>query len=385
MNKIIITENQLKFIKESIDIDDIKLPDFIVDSIKDHKTSLGDHPAFPPEDELRFETKILKKRYYELLNNVKKIDNVDGDISKKNLIIKLKDLTIKCKNIEEPIKEKLEKLCLDFINDMFGITPGELDIECILTDKVEIKQPIAPKTIIEDFDDIQHIEKLNEEILKRRLVDAIILGACTRLSSDYDKVLTKIFTLNHKLPELYHDIITINEYLSFVKEQKPTDDNIGGEVSVDLTSENPSIKSEGIIFPVLMFETIKGIMELIFSHGLPESKKDAEYIIGKSDFLLASNWDKRLGVGLWDIIMDIVGPNNFNVIPNILISLINLPTDIFNQNMREIFAKTKKSKVIIQNIIDDINMSNEFYNIDNIVSDDTENEYFTPEELINNI
>lgn len=137
MNKIIITENQLKFIKESIDIDDIKLPDFIVDSIKDHKTSLGDHPAFPPEDELRFETKILKKRYYELLNNVKKIDNVDGDISKKNLIIKLKDLTIKCKNIEEPIKEKLEKLCLDFINDMFGITPGELDIECILTDKLK--------------------------------------------------------------------------------------------------------------------------------------------------------------------------------------------------------------------------------------------------------
>ena len=63
MNKFIITEEQLKYIRESVEIKDIKLPDFIVDSIKQNKTSLGKHPSFPPENEMSFESKILKKRY----------------------------------------------------------------------------------------------------------------------------------------------------------------------------------------------------------------------------------------------------------------------------------------------------------------------------------
>ena len=380
--KFIISESQLKLMKESIEISEIKLPDFIENSIEQYKTSLGQHPSFPPENENKFETIILKKRYYELITNVKKVLGNDGDISKKTLISKLQELINNCKELEEPIKNELENICIDTVLQIFNLTHDVINFNCQLKNDIKSVTPLIPEKIEEEFSDIEHIEYLNNEILKRRLIDSLIMGASVRLSENFNASLSKIFLLNHKLPEIYHEIITINEYLTFVKEQKPSTDNIGGEVSVNLISETPTINSEAIIFPILLFETIKGVMELICSHGLPKNKFDAEYVIGKSDFLLAYNWDKRIGVGLWDIIQEIIGDENLNLMPKIILELIKIPQNEFNYTMKEIFAKTKKGKQIVNNIIDEIKLGTEFENIENDITYNNNEEYFSPEELI---
>lgn len=383
-NKYIITEEQLNFLKESIEVEDIKLPDFIVKSIKEFKTSLGNHPSFPPEDENRFETKILKKRYYELLSNVKKADIVDGDLSTKNLISKLKELTIKCKGIEESIKEQLEKICVEYVIELFNLNEDDVNITCNINDNIKRKQPLTPVQVDEDFEDVDHIDIINNEIVKRRLINSLIQGASIRLSFNYEKILTKLFALDHRLPSLYNDIIAINEYLNFVKEQKPNDDNLGGEVSVDLSSEDKSnIVADGIILPVLLYETVKGIMELISSNGLPEERQDAQYIIGKADFALATNWDKRLGIGMWDILMDTIGYDNFHIMPNVFIELISMHYSDFNKTMREVFAKTKKGKRVINDIVNNVNRELKFNEIESKISwQDNDDDFFSPEELI---
>ena len=380
--KFIISESQLKLMKESIEISEIKLPDFIENSIEQYKTSLGQHPSFPPENENKFETIILKKRYYELITNVKKVLGNDGDISKKTLISKLQELINNCKELEEPIKNELENICINTVLQIFNLTRDVINFNCQLKNDIKSVTPLIPEKIEEEFSDIEHIEYLNNEILKRRLIDSLIMGASVRLSENFNASLSKIFLLNHKLPEIYHEIITINEYLTFVKEQKPSTDNIGGEVSVNLISETPTINSEAIIFPILLFETIKGVMELICSHGLPKNKFDAEYVIGKSDFLLAYNWDKRIGVGLWDIIQEIIGDENLNLMPKIILELIQRKSNEFNYTMKEIFAKTKKGKQIVNNIIDEIKLGTEFENIENEITYNNNEEYFSPEELI---
>lgn len=384
MNKFIITESQMRLIQESINIDEIKLPDFIIRSVKEYKTSLGNHPSFPPDDETRFEEKILKKRYYELLTNVKKIDGTKGDVSKQNLINILKDLTIKCKSIEEPIKNELEKICFEYVHKLFGLNHGDLNLECVITDDIKMIAPMTPKKMVEEFDDIEHIESLNKEIIKRRLVNSLVQGASIRLSSKYNDMLNELYTLDYRLVELYNNITAINEYLTFVKEQKPTEDNIGGEVSVNLTSDEVVIKSSGIIFPVLVFETIKGIMELLSSHGLPEKKEDSEYIISKSDFKLAENWDRRLGVGLWDILMNTIGYNNFSKMPIVFTKLVSMPEPVFQKTMREIFGTTKKGKKTIQNIIEDSDRNIKFSEIEKLSTNDND-DFFTPEELIGEV
>lgn len=386
MNKFIITESQLAYIKESVEISNIKLPDFIINSINQNKTSLGDHPSFPPGDELSFEEKILKKRYFELLNNVKKIDGVNGDISKKTLITRLGELVVKCKELEEPVKEQLEQICFELVNDSFGITYGDLDIECVLTDTIKNQQPISPvpleDTDINDFDDMDHVENLNKEILKRRLIDSIVQGASVRLSAKYEKNLNKIYELDHRLPELYYNIVAINEYLSFVKESTPSNENVGGAVSVDLSSDTPKIYSEAIIFPTLIFETVRGVMELLSAHGLPNSKSSAEYIINKADFLLAENWDKRFGVGIWDIIVKYIENDDPKTLIDVFVELVSIPTSDFDKTMREILAGTRRGKMIMNDIISNIVENSKFNEIDDVLNKSDETDYFTPEELI---
>lgn len=386
MNKIIITEQQLNFIRESVEIENIKLPDFILDSVKQHKTSLGKHNSFPPEKDIKFEIKILKKRYFELLKSVKRVDGINGDISKKNLIKRLEQLVVKCKKIEEPIKNELERICYEFVFDMFGIKYGELNVECELNDSVEVKQQITP-VLLDDsfFNDISHIQNFNDEVMKRRLINSLIQGACVRLSSNYEKILNKIYVLDQRLPEIYFNIMSINEYLSFVKERKPNNDNIGGIVSVNLSGEEPIIKSKAIIFPTLVFETIRGIMELISSHGLPEDKKEAEYIISQADFALAENWDKRFGVGMWDILMDTINQSNAHLLSEIFSELVSIETNEFDDIMREIFAGTKKGKRIINDLVSNISIENKFNEIDNKLKSGSDDSYFTPEELIGNV
>lgn len=381
--KLIITEQQLNIIRESVDIENVKLPDFIINSIKQHKTSLGKHNVFPPEKDIRFEIKILKKRYFELLKSVKRVDGINGDISKKNLIGVLEKMVLKCKKLEEPIKNELEKICYEFVFDMFGIQYGDLNLECDLIDNIEIKQQITPKPLEDSFfNDITHVHNFNGEVMKRRLINSLIQGACVRLSSNYEKILNKIYVLDQRLPELYFNIIAINEYLSFVKEKKPNNDNIGGIVSVNLSSDEPIIKSKAIILPTLIYETIRGVLELISSHGLPENKQEAEYIISQADFMLAENWDKRFGVGMWDILMDAIKHSNMHLLSNIFTEIVSLPINDFDDFMREVFAGTKKGKKLIYDMVSNISVENKFNQIDDKLKGDLDDEYFKPDELI---
>jgi hypothetical protein len=71
-----------KIIKENKNllIEDVEhtLPKHVIKSILLDKTSLGNHPAFPPDDENKFVTKLLKKSYSSNKNELLKLfPNID--------------------------------------------------------------------------------------------------------------------------------------------------------------------------------------------------------------------------------------------------------------------------------------------------------------------
>ena len=387
---ILITESQLKELRmkliEEKQLDKLTLPKFISNSIKQHKTSLGDHPTFPPGDESSFEYKLLLKRFNEVGRAVGKINDLE-QYDKNYLITKLTEYISKAKSIEINIREDLEKICYEYVCEQFNLEPGELDIECSLKDIItpDKEQNLEPLILDDtDFGEVSEMDDLGKEIYKRRIIDSLIQGASVRLSSDYSTILNKIYELNPKLPELYYNIIALNDYLTFVKEIKPETNNLGGYVSVNLSSTEPSIVSEAIIFPVLVFETIKGVMELMSSHGLPKSIRDAEYVIGKADFLLAENWDKRFGVGLYDLIIN--GVKNKKLIPEIFVELISLEVNEFNVRVKEIFAGTRKGKSFIDRLERQIERENDFSSIDSMLNGGNNNnnkddEYFEAEDF----
>jgi len=369
--KIKITSKQLNEVKERLVEEQIenvvKLPNFLMNSIKDGRTSLGKHPSFPPEDEKRFEEKILIKRFVELGKSLSKINDLE-QYDKQTLTNKLSEYVKKAIIIETPLRKELEKLCYDFVCGQFDLTPGELDITCELKDRIEpSKLPNVEPMLLDDteFDDISSIDNLGKEIYKRRLINSLIQGASVRLSSEFNKIVTDLYELNPTLIELYHNILIVNEYLSFIKEVKPDNKNLGGFVSVDLSNPEPKISSEAVIFPVLVFETIKGIMELVASHGLPKNRREAEYVIGKADFSLAENWDKRFGVGLYDLFNRNI--NNKKLQTEVFAEFVELEPERFFIKTKEVFAGTKKGKEFINNLEKYIERGRGFDDIDKAI------------------
>lgn len=369
--KIKITKIQLNEVKERLVEEQIenviKLPNFILNSIKDGRTSLGKHPSFPPEDEKRFEEKILLKRFMELGKSLAKISDLQQH-DKQTLTNKLSEYVRKAIIIETPLRKELEKLCYDFVCGQFDLTPGELDITCELKDRIEPENlPNVEPMLLDDteFDDISSIDNLGKEIYKRRLINSLIQGASVRLSSEFNKIVSDLYELNPSLIELYHNILIINEYLSFIKEVKPDNKNLGGFVSVDLSNPEPKISSEAVIFPVLVFETVKGIMELVASHGLPKNRREAEYVIGKADFSLAENWDKRFGVGLYDLFVKNI--QNKKLQTEVFAELVELEPERFFIKTKEVFANTKKGKEFITNLEKYITRGRGFDDIDKAI------------------
>jgi hypothetical protein len=72
-----------------------------------------------------------------------------------------------------------------------------------------------------------------------------------------------------------------------------------GKEEIDIETDPPTIKAEGITFPVLVHELIKGVMELLASQGLPSDPRKAEMVMKETDTLPAEIWDLRLGPVIW--------------------------------------------------------------------------------------
>lgn len=335
----------------------MKLPKFIFDRVKEHKTSLGNNEAFPPEEDYPFDYKILKKRFNDVCEGLSYLDNPTTD--EDYLKTYLSKLLTRVKEIELPIRPYLVKLCENLVNKQLSTPDETIILNCELVDEISPKNAfrlMPEESDVRDFDfeDLNDFDNVSKVIMKRRLINSLIQGVaynCNRLWEDYiDEELMK---LNEELPKLYNEISVINDYLLFIKEEKITDKkpNQGACVEVMLggNGEKTEINVQGLIFPYLLQETFRGFFELFASHGLPEDNNKANYIIRQSDFLLAEPWDIRMGVELWNVLSEDI--QDTRILPYFFTTLCEMQVEEFNEYLKEAFAKTRKGKEFIKDLI----------------------------------
>lgn len=385
-----------------------KLPSYILKALRNNKTSLGEHPSFPPEEEENFIVSTVSRVFDEV------IENFGNDADYETLKSELGRLITECRKLEKNNIQSLEELCGKIINDFFQIPNQTLKIEAKIVNKVNTdNERLVPEKTSDDFsfDDINDMNTLSDEIYKRRMLNVLVTGAAMHYMNIIGEYVKEVFDINSELPALYKKIIDINTVLMFYEEDRLDDKKTsdGGKVDVTITSKNnfPTIQAEAVVFPVLVEETIRGILELAVSHGLPKDIQKAKYILSKADFKLAEVWDMRLGYCLWNVIareiekceLDIreIGVNFF------LMELSEMDCEEFNNSLQEIFAKTKKGREIISDIFEKISYNkdkdefddyiktkndsmvqindNEFYSPQDLITDE-EDEFFTPQDLI---
>lgn len=368
------------------------LPKHILNALKNNSTSLGDHPSYPPEEEEKFIIYLLQDTFDEL---TEKTGDFDYETLKSELSRILKD----CKKIERNNIQPLEELCTKIITDLFRIPSDTIEIESKIVDKVDtsLERLIPEKTTDFSFDDIDDMNNLTDEIYKRRMLNALITGAAMFYTNYIGNYVRELFDINSDLPSLYKKALDYNNVLLFYEKDKFNDKHStnGGKVDVTISSKDtyPIIKAEGILFPILLEETIKGLLELAIAHGLPKKIDKAKYVMSKSDFKLAELWDMRLGLSLWKLIvkeMEECGYDMIEVGINFFfMTLAEMECGEFNKTLQEIFARTRKGKEFLSDMAEEILYNRERDEFDDFIQTKNsetvqinDDEYFTPEELI---
>lgn len=331
-----------------------ELPQDIKNVLRNHKTSLGAHPSFPPEEEISFDAIMTLKRFREVTEKVAKLNL--PDYSTQAIQTQLNALTKQCKTLESSFKDKLENLCYNYVIDLFQVPDGLVNFDCKLVDKVDAdRAPVQDKEHFE-FEDIAHRSRLHDAVYKRRLINAIITGGAMRLSAISKSLIGELYEMSPELPALYRTITTLNEYLLFTKNNMgiSTKDKKQAGISY-LTIGNETTKNkivaEGEIFPILLHESIRGFLEMFAAYGLPSSKKECAYVMSKADFIDAEPWDMRMGPAIWDYLMERFEQPETENIPMLLTVLFSQTTNKFNSILQEIFGETKRGERMVQKIL----------------------------------
>jgi hypothetical protein len=349
------------------------LPQFLFKLVKTHTTSLGDNEAFPSSDDYPFDYVLLKKRYNEVCDAIDDIGLVS--LNEDDLVSELSSLVTECKRLEEPVRDALEKICENALNRLFAIPEESINMSFKLVDKIKFKSAIRMRPESNDdakytFKDIADIDLSNKAVGKRRFINALIQGAAYLYSGIEGLYIDDIDKINPKLPRLYRKIRIINDYLLFTKKEEMSDDKpMQGsyvETHLGIADAKTTIKVQGLVFPLLFQESIKGLFELFSAHGLPQDRDKAQYIVKKADFVLAEPWDLRLGVGLWEMIFG--GVEDTNMIPYMFTSFVKIPTNEFNLSVKEILSNTEKGNEIVNNLMKDAEYDNGYQQFTNRIN-----------------
>ena len=279
----------------------------------------------------------------------------------------------------------------------FDIPSDKITIETILTDKVEINDTVVQiepnqNDFNFDFKDVESMDEFKLLVGKRKILNTLCDGLGMTISDDIASYEDDIKHLNPDLCDLYRKILAINSYLLYTNENvEITDKNkrqIGCvTISIGDDDELIKIKSQGVIFPILLSETVKGLAELFALHGLPNDKKTALAIMSKTDYVKGEIWKMRFGMELWNRFSKSFNDITYGELPYLFKRIATLDTDDFNYLMKEVFAKTKKGKQLMSIISKKAKKDKDYNSFLNKMTRMKDNngiiidEYINPDEL----
>ena len=281
------------------------ISDELLKLIDRKKTSFGDNSilnSVVSDDD--FIEELAESQFEFARKALLDIDRIDGVDEGDSLNNVLQKLIIECKKIEEPNKTRLEEICSNLVKKIFLVPEDTLTIKTELVTKVDCSR-ISFDKLNGDYslDSIKDNNIIKTECDKRRILNALSIGAGLYYSSNesiYDEEIRKV---DERLLRLYKAINALNMYLLFDGVVKMTEENnkMTGVVTVRANGidKMPEISAQGLVFPILFSETVRGLMELFAMHGLPRDRDLKKLVLNKCDYLKSEPWYMRIGLELW--------------------------------------------------------------------------------------
>ncbi len=346
---------QSKTMNESrLDYGDIeeRMPSNVEKQLLKRTHSLGAHPIFPDIEGKNFEEALVVERFKDVVTSVKRhfgTNEVDGDFLKLNVMGLVSDVM----GMEKGNEKELVDLAIRLVVEEYDIPDGVINFDVKLGEfEFEAAETASKKEANIEFENHDEIELANKEVYKRRFINAMIQGGANKATHMFNLVDTELARINPQLPAEYGKVMSAGEYMYFTTDFSAGGGRRnGGMVSIDYSEEVPKIFVRATIFPLLIHELVKGVLEVLSTHGLPEDDRIQKFVLAKADALELEASDMRLGVPLWEKFTSLIPPADFSLKDQIYMELVSMPVDVFNHEMREIMAGTNDGKAIILRII----------------------------------
>ena len=219
-----------------------------------------------------------------------------------------------------------------------------------------------------DVDDLTDEEELELEKHKRNIINAIIQGAAKKGHYLFQKpdVKARLDAIDPSLYPSYLGIMAINDFMYFTMEQmiemmsqtgqgvagkmslEDADDE-GGEGGDDDDAPDTKIVAEGMIFPILCHEIIKGLEAVKGRYGQSQNPSIRQKVKGAVDLLSNEPMQLRIGPEIVEKIRlalpdEMFSESNKGLINWFHISLYQLAAQEFLQLMGDVIS-TDGSKV----------------------------------------
>lgn len=293
-------------------------------------------PAFQKgaEDVERLATERFKK-VVDKLRQVKGMERLTPNVIQRIYMEEMSKVPMILR-IESQHKEELEKLATDVSLEETETPEGWYQIEAMLNrEPIDVNnfryEPEEPEDEEEEDDeekkqtlsfddfDIENLtpqEELELEKHKRNIINAVVQGAAKKGHYLFQKpeVKRKLDAIDSRLFPAYLGVMAVNDLLYFTMEQmieqmSATGNGVAGKVSLEdaddegggegeeESQEKPDTKivAEGLFFPILCHEIIKGIKKANARFGLPKDPQMREKVKGAVDVLSNEPMQLRLG------------------------------------------------------------------------------------------
>jgi len=270
--------------------------------------------------------KLVSSRFKDVVDKVRGAFNVN-EISQQVFLASFSRLMGEVSNvvrIESSHREELERLAIecaievtevpeDWFDFNSRLNRGQIDTSDLKLKKDEIEDEEEKMMSEKDLDDQERFEL---EKHKRNIINAFIQGKAKKGHYIFElpNVREKLNRISPSLYNSYLKIMATNDMMYFTLDElidnlSKTGQGVAGKVKVKTkqqsddeeegTEENSGsdveIIADGLIFPILVHELIKGIEEAKGKRGLPEDPELAMRVMGQTDIM--SNEPEQLLLG----------------------------------------------------------------------------------------
>jgi hypothetical protein len=329
----------------------------IEEAIRERKTSIGNHPALPSGGVRPYDQKLLLGRFMEVVNTCKEAFDVN-EINESDLpemASGVQQLLFGCMESEREHRGVLEELAERLVREDYDVSEDLVEFNCKLVDNLTMERQLTREFENEEFDlEFEKADDINNaegEVMKRRMINSMIQGGANKCNHMFHLKNRELTDIDPTLLNKYKKVMALNDYLYF-STPKPDTGKSMGVVNVDYTEDGKiRINAEALIFPVLIHELVKGVLEAISLHGFTDDEKLNEFVVSQADFLAAEPWDLRMGPALWGRMLNCIPNEDHNMKHHVFHNLVRKPVGEFNSTMKEIMAGTNEGKRIVSEII----------------------------------